>query len=34
MPGFKPAAEWRADIEKRIAQATAARRRAPEGVVA
>src|SRR5689334_5290815 len=27
MPGFKPAAEWRADIEKRIAEATAKRRR-------
>jgi catechol 2,3-dioxygenase-like lactoylglutathione lyase family enzyme len=26
MPGFKPAAEWRADIEKRIAEATAKRR--------
>ena len=28
MPGFRPMAEWRADIEKRIAEATAARRRA------
>ncbi len=28
MPGFRPVAEWRADIEKRIAQAGASRRRA------
>ena len=30
MPGFKTQAEWRADIEKRIAEATEKRRRATE----
>jgi catechol 2,3-dioxygenase-like lactoylglutathione lyase family enzyme len=34
MPGFKTRDEWRADIEKRIAEATAKRRRAPERVEA
>jgi hypothetical protein len=30
MPGFKPVAEWAADIERRIAQATAKRQGARE----
>ena len=34
MPGFKTQADWRADIEKRIAEATAKRRRAPAAALA
>jgi len=34
LPGFKSREAWAADIEKRIAQATAKRRRAPERVEA
>jgi catechol 2,3-dioxygenase-like lactoylglutathione lyase family enzyme len=34
MPGFKPQAEWKADIEKRIAQATEARRRTAAAALA
>jgi catechol-2,3-dioxygenase len=34
MPGFKPQAEWKADIEKRIAEATAGRRRTAERIEA
>ena len=34
MPGFRTQAEWRADIEKRIAEATENRRRVPERVEA
>ncbi len=34
LPGFRPRAEWKADMDRRIAQATAARRRAAEHVVA
>jgi catechol-2,3-dioxygenase len=34
MPGFRPQAEWKADIEKRIAEATAARRRTADRIVA
>jgi catechol 2,3-dioxygenase-like lactoylglutathione lyase family enzyme len=33
VPGFRPREQWAAEIEERIAQATAARLRAPEGVV-
>ena len=34
MPGFKSQAEWKADIEKRIAEATAKRRRATQSAEA